>query len=333
MKSKLALSAFLTAFVLCISACGGTSAPIQETTAPTTAATEFPTEPPEERTSYRCQKFDFTVSDAFTTMKNSEDYNFAFRKTGESEDDLTLLAIIELPDQHMSATAFSEGIMPDFEEDGFEDIQTDAIPDLGKDCFRFSGSYLEDGTRVQAGYSCISEGDGSLFVIFATYPETAKETYETEITKILESVTYTGKAAGTGGTAKFDHFTLDYSDAWYLADHSRVDFDLGRRVAQSECDYFTKLIFGVSQAGLTPQDAADQCMRDLQAHGEVTTGTGRMLGKDVITVGYTMEVLTHRIVIRYGFFEENDVVYQIMFRCCEDCSDTALADLEKLTLQ
>ncbi len=334
MTSKLVLSAFLTAFTLCFSACGGSiAAPLQETTTAPTAETTAPTQPPEERTSYRCQKFSFTVSDAFTRLKNNEDYNYAFRKTGDAEKDMTLIAIMEMPDQHMSAAAFSEGLLPDFEEDGFQNIQAAPFTDIDKDCFCFSGSYVEDGISVQTGYTCVSEGDGSLFVIFATYPETAQEAYESEILSILDSLTYTGKSAGTGGTAKFDHFTLDYNDRWYLADHSKTDFALGRRVAQSECDYFTKLTFGLSKVGLTPQDAANQAAQDLQDHGNVTTGTGTMLGKDVITVGYSQELLTHNIVFSFGFFEENDVVYQITFRCCEDCSDTALADLEAMTLQ
>lgn len=323
---KRRLPALLLAGMLLCTGCGKTET---ESKAP-----EFPE--PESGTGYTMSRFYFVAPEEIKQIEDAHGYEYAFCLTGEDGEE-AFLGVSELPDQHMSAQAFSKMMQVDYIGQDYESVTEEEYTHGAQTGRRLTAGFPVYEQQRSLSSITLCEGDGNLFVVYAEYPNGKGAAYEELAAEIVESVQYFGAEPTTGGVIKADTFTLTYDDTWYPQIQNKNAAALASRLAKTDCEYLDYFAMNIKKTGAT---TTDQCMQEAlqyltqnESYTNIQFQEDTFLGLEAQSIQGQVSMGLHTAVHRWYYFEKDGKLYEALVHFCVDAEDEFMERFNALVLE
>jgi len=264
-----------------------------------------------------------TQADADDSTNNILGENCQFLFCDKEHD--IFIGIMPVTDLHQTAEGFSAGLYAGYDESSeFDNLDGEPLTVGDAPAYRITADHENDYIFT---VNTVQFGNGDIFAVISSSPESEREICERETNIILSSVSYSGEPLKTEPeTYENSYFSIEISPKWYFR-KSTDDFVSVSLNLQDSIDY---MMYAFSLGKIDSTDikaAADEEEEKNGYQNEFSRETTEYLGCKAEHTRFINRIDAYTDTY---FFEKDGVVYRAVEVCSKDLTDSYKKDIEEI---
>lgn len=300
---------------------GSSSAEVVQTT---TKKTTFTTED---------EMFTIELNDRFSKFEGVYPADFEFLFVDSDTD--TTVGILEMSESHITPKYYCDSVKGHYEE-LYGSVKCTESDENGLPAYLLEAKFIDEESEEKNEliyyHKAIGYGNGDLFILAVTVPQSTPEAAPKAISDIMAGVTYHGDPLKTETEVHdTEYFSITADKDWFFHSKNETSAAIRPNIAETTPDHYGSLKISVESGStakeLSAKDAEDFSAKDKIINVEVTEGT-KCLGRDAICVSCVLTSDYMDLKREIFYFDNNGVSYKVQILAPTDGYEEFIANLD-----